>query len=249
MRIRHLWYTISLTVLALLPCSLLTACGQPQHSADGLNQIEERELPSLCNETIGYIENAHAVALELEDFKWSEFNTIGLLLPPAGLCAIGTCVVEKQSVDRDSIERWVPVHQMLPSADAAKPLLVCYDKCLNMVNNVSAKCPYGERQTDVNETEEPMIAEWQELCSQLEAMLVATERLTLNHKNNKEMDFDQIKEYMDNSDANISQKYLEKFQSRCTEYTNLIDEMIMNMRQARKTLKLLTEMTNLSDNV
>src|SRR4030065_815893 len=117
MEMRLKWYDIIAVALVLLP---VMACSQP-----------EQELLDPCDEMKKYIEQAQAMALDLEDFNWNEFYDVGILCPPEGICPVGSLpIVEKKSVNGEALERWVPLVERLPFPETANTYSVQCASCL-----------------------------------------------------------------------------------------------------------------------
>lgn len=228
MRIGHRQYTVLFITLALLSGSLIVACSQAEPQSD------EPEFLALHGEMVGHIESVQALASELEDFTWHGFDDIGVQAPPAGLCSLGICIVEKGKADLYDGAGWVPLSEMLPSAERAKLLQVYCDKCLDTADRLRSERPSGERGVGALETEKPEVSEWQELCRQLESTLRGAEYLATSYRNTAEYQLAELEEAMGNSSTSVEEEYLEKFQSTSAEYIGLLDEVMYNLQQAEQ---------------
>ena len=153
MRIGHRQYTVLFTTLALLSGSLIVACSQAEP------QSEEPEVLALHGELVGHIESVQGLASELEDFTWRGFDDIGVQAPPAGLCSLGICIVEEGQADMYDGAGWVPLSEMLPTAERAKLLQVYCDKCLDTADRLRSERPSGETGVGALETERPEVSE------------------------------------------------------------------------------------------
>ena len=223
------WYATIAAALVLLP---VMACSQP-----------EQELLDPCDKMKNYIEQAQAMASELEDFNWSEFSDIGILCPPTGICPVGSLpIVEKKSVTGETLERWVPLVERLPFPQTAKTYSVQCASCLKLANEVCSNSPYNESQARMPEAEELTLTQWQELCSQLQSALKGAEYLAFRDKTiAAEYTFPQLFAYFTDSDEGVKQRYLYKFIAEYDRYIQLQDELINNIQQAKK---LASELAN-----
>ena len=220
------WYAIIAVALVLLP---VMACSQP-----------EQELLDPCDEMKKYIEQAQAMALDLEDFNWNEFSDVGILCPPEGICPVGSLpIVEKKSVTGEALERWVPLVERLPFPETAKTYSVQCASCLELASEVCSNSP---SQTRLPEAEELTLAQWQELCSQMQSALQGAEYLVFRNKTiAAEYTFPQLFAYFTDSDEGVKQKYLDKFIAKSDKYIQLHSELIHNIQQAEQ---LASELAN-----
>ena len=220
------WYAIIAVALVLLS---VTACSQRERQP-------EPEFLDLCNKMKNYIEQAQAIASDLEDFNWNEFSDIGVLCPPKGICPVGSLpIVEKSSVTGEFMERWVPLVERLPSPQTAKTYSVQCASCLKLATEVCSRSPSNESQTRMPEAEKLALTQWQELCGQLQSALTGAEYLAFRDKTiAAEYTFPQLLLYFTNSDERIKQKYLNKFMAKSDKYIQLHDELIHNIQQAEQ---------------
>ena len=223
------WYAIIAVALVLL---LFMACSQP-----------EQELLDPCDEMKKYIEQAQAMASDLEDFNWNEFSDIGILYPPKGICPVGSLpIVEKKSVNGEALERWISLVERLPFPQTAKTYSVQCASCLKLASEVCSNSPYNETQTRLPEAEELTLTQWQELCGQLQSALQGAEYPVFRNKTiAAEYTFPQLFAYFTDSDEGVKQKYLDKFIAKSDKYVQLHDELIHNIQQAEQ---LASELAN-----
>ncbi|OGN93365.1 MAG: hypothetical protein A2Z75_08820 [Chloroflexi bacterium RBG_13_50_10] len=218
------WYLIITVVLLLLS---LTACSQRKGQA-------EQEFFDLCDKMNKHIEQAQAIASDLENFNWNEFSDIGILCPPAGICPVGNLpIVEKKSVVTELMDRWVPLVERLPSPQTAKSYSIQCNNCLNLAREVCSQSPYNESQAP----QEPgkLITQWQELCVRLQSALQGTAYLASRDKTiAADYTFPQLFAYLTTSDEKVKQKYLAKFMAKSDEYIQLHDELTHDMQQAEQ---------------
>lgn len=231
MRLR--WYAIIAVALVLLS---VPACSQRE------GQPEQQFLDP-CDKMKKYIEQAQAIASDLEDFNWNEFSNIGLLCPPKGICPVGSLpIVEKSSITGETLERWVPLAERLPSPQTAKTYSVQCNNCLKLASGVCSRRPYNESQTRTLEAEKLTVTQWQELCGQLQSALQGAEYLAFRDKTiAAEYTFPQLLAYFTDSDERVKQKYFTKFMTKSDKYIQLHDELIHNIQQAEQ---LTSELAN-----
>ncbi len=224
MRLR--WYAIIAVALVLMP---VTACSQRERQP-------EQDFSDLCDKMKKYIEQAQAIASDLEDFSWNEFSNVGILCPPKGICPVGSLpIVEKSSITGETLERWVPLAERLPSPQTAKTYSVQCNNCLKLASEVCSRSPYNESQTRTLEAEKLTVTQWQELCSQLQSALQGAEYLAFRDKTiAAEYTFPQLFAYFTDSDERVKQKYLDKFMAKSDKYIQLHGELIRNIQQAEQ---------------
>ncbi|MCX6008797.1 MAG: hypothetical protein NTW48_01940 [Chloroflexi bacterium] len=220
------WYAIIAVALVLLS---VMACSQRERQP-------EQQFLDLCDKMKKYIEQAQAMASDLEDFNWNEFSNIGILCPPKGICPVGSLpIVEKSSVVEEFMERWVSLAERLPFPQTAKTYSVQCASCLKLASEVCSRSPYNESQTRTPEAEKLTLTQWQELCSQLQSALQGAEYLASRDKTIAlDYTFPQLLVYLDSSDEGIKQKYLDKFMAKSDKYIQLHAGLIHNIQQAEQ---------------
>jgi hypothetical protein len=220
------FYTI-ITMAALLIS--FAACSRPASQP-------EQEFFNRCDQMQKNIEQAQAIASELQRFNWNEFSAIGILCPPGGICPVGNLpIVEKASVAKELVDRVVPLPERLPSPKTAETYSVQCDSCLKLAREVCSNSPYNESQASAAGSEN-ITAQWQQLCSQLQSALQGAEYLASRDKTiAADYTFPQLFSYFTASEEKVKQKYLEKFMAKSDEYIRLHDELIQNMQQAKQT--------------
>jgi hypothetical protein len=225
MKMRLKWCAIMAVVLALL----LMACGQREGQP-------EQQFADPCDKLRYYIEQAQVIASELEDFNWEEFSEIGILCPPRGICPVGDLpIVEKSSASGELMERWVPLVERLPYPQTAGTYSIQCAGCLKLAKEVCSNGPYNGSQENVPEAEKLTLAQWQELCRRLQSALQGAEYSASKDKTIfSDYTFPQLWSYLNSSDEEIKQKYLEKFMSKSDEYIQLHAELINNIQQAEQ---------------
>jgi len=216
-------------VILLAGLAFFLYSSAPVRTSEEASIVGEKGIPELCDETNEYIVKAHAVALELRDFKWDEFSAAGLLPPPGGMCALGDRVGEKEQFDASSGCKWVTLPDMLPRPESAGVLVRYCEMSLDMMKKVRSAIP-----TD-NSTQ----PQWQQLISQLQSNLQGAEHLALSYRNTNGYVIAQIEEGMTKSDEAIKKKYLEKFQGKSQKYLGLLDDLINALQQAEQTASQL----------
>jgi len=220
------WRAIIAIVLVLLS---VTACSQR-------NGQPEQQFFNPCDKMKNYIEQAQAVASDLENFNWNEFSNVGILCPPEGICPVGNLpIVEKSSVNEEFMERWVPLAERLPSPQTAKLYSVQCANCLKLADEICSHSSYNEPQPHMPVTENLTLTHWQEFCGQLQSALTGAEYLAFRDKTiAAEYTFPQLLAYFTDSDEKIKQKYLNKFMAKSDKYIQLQAELINNIQQAEQ---------------
>jgi len=218
-----------ITTVALLLISF-AACSQPASQP-------EQEFFNQCDQMQKNIEQAQAIASELQRFNWNEFSAIGILCPPGGICPVGNLpIVEKASVAKELVDRVVPLPERLPSPKTAETYSVQCDRCLELAREVCLYNPYNQSPAGTTGPEKITLAQWQQLCGQLQSALQGAEYLASRDKTiAADYTFPQLFSYFTASDEKVKQKYLEKFTAKFDEYIRLHDELIHNVQQAKQT--------------
>ena len=226
------WYLIITVVLLLLS---LTACSQRKSQA-------EQEFFDLCDNMTKHIEQAQAIASDLENFNWNEYSDIGILCPPQGICPVGNLpIVEKSSVVQESMDRWVPLVERLPSPQTAKSYSIQCNNCLKLAQEVCSQSPFNESQAS-QEPEKFTITQWQELCVQLQSASQGTAYLAYRDKTiAADYTLPQLVSYFTVSDERVKQKYLDKFMTKCDKYVQLHAEFTDNIQQAEQVASQLAD--------
>ncbi len=225
--IKKLTFFTIITMATLLIS--FAACGQPSSQP-------EPEFFNLCDRMLKNIEQAQAIASELQRLEWKEFAAIGILCPPGGICPVGNLpIVEKASVAKELADRVVPLPERLPSPKTAETYSVQCDNCLKLATEVCSNSPYSKSQSSAAGSEN-VTAQWQQLCSQLQSALQGAEYLAFRDKTiAADYTFPQLFAYFTASEEKVKQKYLEKFVAESDEYIKLHDELIQNVQQAKQT--------------
>lgn len=220
-------YVIVIAALLLISSA---ACSQP------ISQPEQ-EFFNRCDQMQKNIEQAQAIASELQRFNWNEFSAIGILCPPGGICPVGNLpIVEKASVSKALLDRVVPLPERLPSPKTAETYYVQCGNCLKLAREVCSQSPYNESQSGTTGSENITLAQWQQLCGQLQSALQGAEYLASRDKTiAADYTFPQLLAYFTASEEKVKQKYLEKFTAKSDEYIRLHDELINNVQQAKQT--------------
>jgi len=113
-------------------------------------------------------------------------------------------------------------------------LVVACDECYALGIKVWSQSPYKEPQTVVQEIEKPTITEWRALCGQLESALRDVQSQTL-FLNTAAGDFcSEIEGVFNNSAAGMREVHLPVFRKRSSEYADLLDEMVYELKQAER---------------
>ncbi|MBN2463307.1 MAG: hypothetical protein JXB43_06875 [Dehalococcoidia bacterium] len=232
MKMQLKWRAVIAIVLVFLS---VTACSQR-------NGQPEQQFLDRCDKMKNYIEQAQAIASDLENFNWNEFSNVGILYPPEGICPVGNLpIVEKSSVNEAFIERWVPLVEQLPSPQTARTYSIQCASCLKLADEICSHSPYNEPQTHTPEAEKLTLTQWQELCGQLQSALTAAEYLAFRDKTiAAEYTFPRLLAYFTDSDEKIKQKYLNKFVYKSDKYIQLHAELINNIQQAEQVASELS---------
>ncbi len=206
------------------------ACNQQQL------QPEQQEFLGQCDKVKKHIEQAQAIASDLEDFNWSEFSQIGIVIPPEGMCSVGTVpIVEKNSVTGEALKNWVSLAEQLPSPQTAKTYSIQCNNCLKLAAELCLRSPYNESQTRLPEAEKLTVSQWQELCSQLQSASQGVEYLVSKNKTiAADYTIPELITYFIASDEQIKQNYLDRFMTESDKYIQLHDELIYNIQQAKQ---------------
>ena len=220
------WHLILAAALVLLSAM---ACNQQEVTP-------EQDFSGRCDKVKENIEQAQAIASDLEDFNWSEFSKIGMAYPPEGICSIGTLpIVEKSSVTGEALKHWVSLAEQLPSPQTAKTYSIQCNNCLNLAAEVCLRSPYNESKTRMPEAEKLTVSQWQELCSHLQSALQGAEYLVSKNKTiAADYTFPKLMTYFIASDEHIKQKYPDRFMNESDKYIQLHDEFVYNMQQAKQ---------------
>ncbi|MBM4446287.1 MAG: hypothetical protein FJ023_02910 [Chloroflexi bacterium] len=220
------WYPILAGTLIVLS---FMACNQREGQA-------EKEFFDLCHKINKYIEQAQAIASDLEDFKWNEFSNVGIVCPTTGVCPVGSLpIAEKNSLIGEATGRWVSLVERLPSPQVAKTYSLQCNNCLKLATEVCSRSPYNESQAFKPQAEQLTLTQWQDLCGQLQSALLGAEYLVLRNETiAADYTFPQLLTYLTDSDEKIKQKYLNKFLAKSDKYTQLHAELIHNIQQAEQ---------------
>lgn len=219
------WYSALLLGLVLLLAGLVMACGQPEaqpeeespYTAEELRQIEEQEFFELYQEMKSYIGHAHTSASKLKGFSWHQFGSVG-----------------SYRVDKYGVQKWTLFSEILPSADVASPLLAQCDECRALATKVWLERPYEEAQRAVQEMEKLTIPEWRTLCGELELELGEAEHQASNIKAATEELFTAMEDGLSKDRPLIKERYLENFQRKSADYTDLLNEVMYNLKEAEQ---------------
>jgi hypothetical protein len=226
MKMQLKWYPILAVALVLLS---VMACNQRELQP-------EQGFLSQCDKVKKHIEQAQAIASDLEDLNWSEFSQIGIVIPPEGMCSVGTVpIVEKSSVTGEALKNWVSLAEQLPSPQTAKTYSIQCNNCLKLAADFCLRSPYNESQTRLPEAEKVTVSQWQELCSQMQSALQGAEYLVSKNKTIfADYTFPKLLTYFTASDEQIKQDYLNRFMTESDKYIQLHDELIYNIQQAKQ---------------
>jgi hypothetical protein len=224
-------FTFFTGIAFILILTSASACNQPvsQPISQPGNEFFDR-----CDQMEKNIEQAQSIALQLQNFSWDEFSEIGILCPPQGICPVGNLpIVEKASLDKQLLDRVVPVTEGLPNPHTAETYSVQCASCLNLAREVCSNSPYSKTQVEGSDN---ITAQWQELCGQLQSALQGAEYLASRDKTiAADYTFPKLFAYFSASDEKVKQKYLEKFTARSDEYIKLHEDFIQNMQEAEQT--------------
>jgi hypothetical protein len=233
MKMQLKWFVFMAVVLVLLP---VVACGQREGQP-------EPQLADPCDKLKNYIEQAQVIASELEDFNWDEFSEIGILCPPSGICPVGDLpIVEKSSASGELMTRWIPLTERLPSPQTAGTCSIQCASCLKLAEEVCSSSPYNGAPENIPESEKLTLAQWQELCGRLQSALKGAEYSASRDKDMfSDYIFPQLLSYLNSSDEDVKQKYLDKFVARSDNYIQLHAELISNIQRAQEAATELAE--------
>ncbi len=181
-------------------------------------QSQEDEFCGLYCDLKGYIEQAHTLAQQLQGFGWSPFSSFSWT-----------------SRDKDNIEEFWVMLEVLPSADAAKPLITQYDKCTALAIKVWLESHNKEPGAFMKETNELPLLQWQAICGQLAWELAEATSQTQRLKSDTQELFADTQHNLSISTPAINKTYLEGFQRKCTQYISLLDKAMDTLEQATQT--------------
>lgn len=226
---RFLIIALIFMLLSIMACS--------QH-----NGQPELQFLEPCDKMQYHIKQAQAIASDLEGFDWDKFSNVGILFPPEGICPVGSLpIVERGSVSKEFMERWVPLVEQLPSPQTARIYSIQCTSCLKLASEACSHSPYNEAQMPKPETGKLTATQWQEFCGQLQSALTGTEYLVSRDKNiAAEYTFPKLLAYFTDSDERIKQKYLNDFVAKSDNYIQLHNELIHNIQQAEQAAIELT---------
>jgi len=220
-----LYEVVTLALLLIMVISCRQSISQP-----------EQKFFNQCDQIRKNIEQAQVIASQLENFDWKEFAAIGILCPLSGICPVGDLpIVEKALVAEEFADRVVPLPERLPSPKTAETYSVQCASCLKLAGELCSNSPYSKLQASAAGSEN-VTAQWQQLCSQLQSALQGAEYLASRDKTiAADYTFPQLIAYFSASEEKVKQKYLERFIDKSAEYTELHDELIQNVKQAKQT--------------
>lgn len=181
-------------------------------------QSQEDKFCGLYCDLKGYIEQAHTLALELKSFGWSPFDSFSWA-----------------SRDKDGIATSWVMSEVLPSADAAKPLITQYDKCNALAIKVWLESHNKEPGAVMEDTNELPPLQWQAICGQLAWELAEATSQTQRLKSDTQELFADTQRSLSISTPAINKTYLEGFQRKCTQYISLLDKTMDTFEQAKQT--------------
>ncbi len=219
------------TFVFFLVAMLYTSCARPAifpGTTDNKGRaVDVSGLDNCCQDLIQHLKRAKDITCELSKFEWTEFASVGVVLPPPGICATGvTYLAEKNSVP-DGL-RWVPLTQQLSFIHTAKNFAVSYNNYLSLAKRV---CSAGG---------EISLAERRELCYQLESALVSANYLVSGHKDVVAYQVvPEIEAQFSRSDERIREKYLSRFKTKCSDYFALLDSLLYYTGQAQQVASIL----------
>lgn len=222
---KHVLYAVLITGLVLFFTGISLVF------ITGLIKVEERKPVNPYDALKRYIKQASITALKLNDFTWDEFFTIGLEAPPSEICRLGERVTEKGAFKESKGFKWIPLPEMLPRPESARPFVLYCDMCLKMVEGVKP-----DMSSDGSTT-----PQWLALCSQLQSTLNGAQYLATNYKNTNTYVLNNISNSINNSDSKLKQKYLEKFKNKSTKYLSLLEDLVNNLQLAEQALLQLTD--------
>ena len=211
--------------LALLLTGSAVACGQPEgqpeqespYTVERLRQIEECEFSEVYCDMKRDVEQAYTLTLRLQDFSWRPYDSLSW-----------------ESVDEQGAETVTLMSEVLPAAEAVKPLSAQCDKCNALTVKAWLKSPYEGPETPLQEAEKLMIAQLRVLCRQLESELGEAKHQVNKLKSDINNQFADIEHSLSISTSLLKESYLETFRGRCAEYIDLLDEVMLNLEQAEQ---------------
>lgn len=218
------------SVLVFLSVLLLTGCIRPATFFDGtdsVNCLSGANPDFACKEVLQQLELAKQAVSQIRNFAWAEFATIGVVLPPPGVCATGmTYLAEKGSVPNGL--GWVPLTEKLSFHATADNFVVVCGNCVSLAGKV---CSSGERLSP---------DEKRELWCQLESALTGAMYLVSTHKNIvAHQVVPETESQFGRSGDDIRKKYGDKFKARCGQYFALLDTLLYHLGRAREAASIM----------
>jgi len=201
-------------VAVLLANSGVTCACQGSQPA----QSQEDKFCGLYCDLKGDIEQAHTLAQQLQGFGWSPFSSFSWT-----------------SRDKDGIATSRVMSEVLPSADAAKPVITQYDKCNALAIKVWLESHNKGPDAVMEDMNELPPLQWQTICGQLAWELAEATSQTQRLKSDTQELFADTQHSLSISTPAVNKTYLEGFQRKCTQYISLLDKTMDTLEQATQT--------------
>ncbi len=216
---------------ALLITLLLVGCISPATFLGGADVADHgsgTDLGFVCEEVLQHLKAAKQIVSQISSFTWAEFTTLGVVLPPPGVCATGTTyLAEKNSVPIGL--GWMPLTDKLSFRATADNLAVVCDNCLSLAGKVCLAdkgLPLDERQ---------------ELWYQLDSALTGAVYLVSAHKDVvAHQVVPETESQFGRSSDDIRKKYGYKFKAWCDQYFILLDGLQYHLEKAKQTASIMS---------
>jgi hypothetical protein len=222
---------ILLTQIATAACNNTT-----QMSSGQQNQSTSHEFNTAYKEITGYITRLEDLAIELKDFKWKNLDDIGKQTYP-GTC--GTNLVKKSKAQTTGGFTWLPLSDMLPRAENAKPVLAYCETCFTMLDDIQAGLVNSARETASGEI--AAATDLQEQCDRLESVLNGAENLIKNYLKTAHNQFIDIEDEILKSGGDIEKDYFTSFHGQAQTYLDLLENMLDTIEGAKQAVILLRQ--------
>lgn len=193
------------------------------HAVRELRPIEEHRFSEVYDDMKGHVEQAYMLALGLQDFSWYPLDILG-----------GTYGANYSG------DGLMVMPEMLPSAEAVKPLLRQCDRCNALAVKVWLESPHREPSIAVQQTRNLTIGRWRVLCCQLTLECSKAQLQVEKLKAHTDRLFADIEHSLSISTSPAKEIYLAAFSERRAEYDGLLCRMVVNLEQARRSASELT---------
>lgn len=203
-----------------LICTLLLACSPqdnvPPEKSRELLKSEQDEFTKLLSEVREDIRVAHLLALDLGHYSWADFSDIAYFENP---------------IERTG--KRVLLSTILPSEEAALPLIQSCELCLNIASQLASYNPYEQAMSQIPKNEQMSLDQWHLQSKKLYENLEKSKSLCIGlHKNSSKL-FELVLETLKASHKEaIQDKYVNIFITRTGQYSELISDLAKRLDEA-----------------